>query len=434
MFVFLASCSAQDVFVGAPWPDDHSAVVVIADGAGTPVTAPLFMAPGEALTRSVASSPYRILVRTFDAAAVAPNGMPLSACRIAVGGDGHRLPRPSTAWTSTLVQPDDEGPIPLLREDPFADLDLRFVGCGPPERSCSDFSVDVLEIPMGFEPLTVAATDESHALVGGDVHQGPERRTMLARIEDDAVTVLPPDDRLVDFVAAIEWDGRGTFYGRNGDDDLFVLAHDGTSLPVPRPLKIEGVAAGRDGTVVAFDETKTFELLARGTIVVDRTDFPPLVRGVDIVTADRLLVRTAVAVHVYDAGVWQKELETVLVEKVNEVFGDEEMMGAVTNVEDVHLRDPVRRQWSTIERPFDAGNRLREVVTLRGGRFVAVGSQGLIVVWTGTQWCDLSTPERHRFRDVDAAASGRVAWAVANANGEVGPAIVRINAPDPVVP
>jgi hypothetical protein len=432
----LLGCASGDVFVPAEWPADHVAIAVVTDASGTPLTAPVMSSLGQAIDFDFeADGPYRIFVRTYAMTERAPNGMPIGDCPVVLGGDGPLVPAPLTAWRTAPVEPGT--PVPGLERvtGELVELDLRYGGCLPKERGCGGFAARELEVPAGLRPYQVAAVSDALAMVGGDIHPGPGREMMLAKIESGTVRVLDPHPERLDFVQALAWDGD-IFYARNGEDLLVAFDIDGDPVALPESRTIIGVAAGPDGTVLAFDDMRVTELLSRGQIFVERTDVPQGVLGMSIARADRTIALIGDSAVFYDGRMWTPELDAALFESLNAVFADEDTIGAVGNREQVYVRDPITRAWRDLPIPFDVGADFKAVTGLGDGRFVAVGKGGAIAAWTGTQWCDLSILDRAvgAFRSVSAAPSGRIAWTVASSDGDADPAIIEITVPAPDFP
>lgn len=420
--VLVAACQpASSVYIDADWPRDHTAVVLLTDETNTPLEAPHLVTPRETLEVSFDDADrVRVHVRTYEPGTRAANGDPIHGCSVEVGGAGDPLPPAHTAWISRPIDRDDDGVLELQMEpvEAAADLDLRSLSCTTPDRGCVDFSITKIDLPSELRPFQVAPIGNEVAIIGADVHVGPTRETMFARISGDEVEIFDPDPALTGFVNDLAWNGADELWGVDDADTLFRMSVDGQALPFNETVYAKGVAASLDGTVLAYGDRGTVELLAGGTVVVQRTDVPADLVALEISRAGLMLGASELSLYLYDGVVWDTPFRVSPLEELKAVAIDDRIRVTVGSGENARLWTTVTQDWTALSRPYDAGVKLRAVASLGGGRFVTVGDESSVAVYNGRRWCPLDAAVAGDFLEVEASPSGRVAWAVQTAGRE----------------
>jgi hypothetical protein len=413
------------------WPADQPAVLAVVDADGAPLGPPRWLAANEAVERfELEAREARLVVLTFPPDLRAPDGREPTACGLAFGGAGERLPSPSLGFESSLIQLEPGARVALERTATPAALDLHWAGCARVEQACGGFSIEALPLPAGQRPRKIVAVEDDRALL--ILQESISGQLTVAWVERGEVRPLPPSPLLVGSVALLEWDRRSFYLLLEGRArPLFRLDAAGQVVgPIDGPWGDPWrIGAGRDGTLVVSDlEGRSF--IARDEGAAEPVEMPFAEKGLAVVSRDRILVETSRELAVWDGRSWVAEHTKDALDGIAEVAADAASMVAVGELEKVFLREPRTRRWRVIPPPFGRGMRLRAVTGLGDGRVLVAGRGGLIGLWD-EGWCVIETPApRILLQQVAASPSGRTAYAI-GVGEEDGPgeALLRLSRP-----
>lgn len=417
----VVGCSGgRTYFVETPWPEDHTAIVHVVDVDGAPLASPAIYPPGSSVRPSFNRvDRFRVFVRTYGPDVTAPNEKPFTSCGVALGREGTPLPTPTAAWSTNLVDPDDDAiGFEAERLDELAALDIHLTDCEPIDRACDGYVLERIPLPDGFRPTHVAAVSDDVALFSGrDTETSTDSTTRFVRIDGRTATLLPFQPMLDRRVEDLEWDHRGNLFGLNRGDELFVADIDGVPRRPLMPVPYDRLAAGIDGTVLGYNEERTDELRDLGAQIVERTRAPFGLERINVLRADRIIAKTQKTIYAFDGSDWLEEHEVAVLEEVRGVVTTDEIMAFVGMQEVARVKDELG-SWELLERPFDAGSNFEGAAPLTGQRFVVIGPFGVLAVWTGDDWCDMRLETQWDLREIDIAEPSRVAWIVATSPDE----------------
>ena len=439
----LASCGASDVFIAQPWPDDHTAVVIVTDADGRP-TGPLrIVLPGESVTRWSLSgqSDTRLYARSWSPENRAPDGSALSACGLTLGGNGPAAPEATAGWRTDVVTLAADGAVAFREEQaPLTAFDLRLTRCEVQiDRQCPGHAARSLTVPEGFQPRKLVHLG-THALIFSPPIEpgGPNR---LARASPDGVFVLPPDEKLgTGVVRGMGWDpnpapGRVLLFHDTGL--VMTVTRDGGytgQFQVSRAFKVstgldgESMFAGPDGLFVV-PTGQTTEVAISGTLP---EAIPP--DDIDEVFAHRpalRMLRYVNDVYEWQDGEWRLAFLPALLDVVSQIGADRSYRGLVGEFELVRVRNPLSGEWQKLSPPFDQGHRFRGIDGLLDTRFMVVGDGASVAVWAGTQWCQVRhTGPLSTLTHVETSSRGRDGYAIGSDEDSEAQIILYIDVPD----
>ncbi len=401
----VCACGSPRLELVPPWPDDQVAVVAVLSKNGAVEGAPRVYRTGDAIELRVdTEQPRRILVRTYPAADA--GGPDFGRCGVAIGGEGLEAPEPLDSWISTPIQRGE--PIELVRQGAPTPIDVRLPGCSDdPTLLCDRIILTPIEVPLtgNFTGVAVPSDAAAFALLADDA--GPDRRLLRLDAASGAVRTIDLGGGAVP--QAISTDHHGVTWVALRDGRVMALDEAGRiAWTVETGLSAPKVAAGYDGTVIAYDPSAALEVRTTSTIAAARDDLPPGVEDLFIVDSDRMVAVVEGGLHVRDATVWSLEFSDPQVGAGWSGFGDDMWLGAIGAFQ-LLVREEASRSWSPISAPPTAQFTASGAVRLRSERILAVADVGYAGLVVEGRTCQIGVGTLRPLVGVDAAPGGAFA-------------------------